>query len=70
MIIKAGNAARVIATDLDDFRLGMAEKMGAIPVNAAKEDAVAKIRQLTADRGGADAVIEASGAALFLQDDL
>lgn len=62
MILKAGNAARVIATDLDDFRLGMAEKMGAIPVNAAKEDAVVKIRQLTADRGGADAVIEASGA--------
>jgi len=62
MILKSGNAARVIVTDLDEFRLGMAEKMGAIPVNPAKEDAVARIQELTASRGGADAVIEASGA--------
>lgn len=67
MVLKAGNAARVIATDLNEFRLGMAEKLGAIPVNPAKEDAVAKIQELTADRGGADAVIEASGAVAAYQ---
>lgn len=63
MILKSGNAARVIVTDLDDFRLGMAARMGAIPVNAAREDAVVRVRELCASRGGADVVMECSGAA-------
>lgn len=62
MVLKAGNAARVIATDLDEYRLGIARKLGAITINPAKEDAVEKVRELTADRGGADVVIETSGA--------
>lgn len=63
LILKAGNAARVIATDLDEYRLGLAEKLGAIVINPAKENAVERIRELCADRGGADVVIETSGAA-------
>lgn len=63
LILKAGNAARVIATDLDEYRLGIAEKLGAITIHAGKENTVARIQGLTAGRGGADAVIEASGAA-------
>ena len=63
LILKAGNAAQVIATDLDDYRLGIAQKLGAIIINPMKEDAVAKVRSLTACRGGVDAVLECSGAA-------
>jgi len=63
LILKAGNAARVIATDLDEYRLGLARNLGAIVINPAKEDAVARVKELCADRGGADAVIETSGAA-------
>lgn len=63
LILKAGNAARVIATDLDEYRLGIAEKLGAVTINPAKEDAVAKVLALTKDRGGVDAVLECSGAA-------
>ena len=62
LILKAGNAARVIATDLDEYRLGLAEKLGAITINPTKEDAVAKVRELCKTRCGADAVIETSGA--------
>ena len=62
VLLKAGNAARVIATDLDEYRLGIAEKLGAITINPTKVDAVAKIQELTASRGGADIVIETSGA--------
>lgn len=63
MILLACNAARVIAVDLDEYRLGLAGKLGAIPVNAKTQDAVSLIREMTRNRGGADCVIETSGAA-------
>jgi len=62
LILKAGNAARVIATDLDDYRLNLAGELGAITVNPMKENAVEKIKMLTRDRGGADIALETSGA--------
>lgn len=44
--------ARVIACEVDDTRLEVAKKMGAdILVNSKKEDAVAKIKELTEGRG-------------------
>ena len=58
--------ARIIAVDLNDFRLGLAQKFGAIPVHAGDE-ADHLIRKLTADRGGADVVFEMSGAAVAYQ---
>lgn len=64
MVLKAGNAARVIATDLDEYRLDLAKKLGAITINVKNQDAVAEIQALTADRRGADCVIETSGAAV------
>lgn len=62
LILKAGNAARVIATDLDDYRLNLAGQFGAIPIHIGKQDAVAEVRTLTKSRGGADVVFETSGA--------
>jgi len=62
MILLAGNAARVIATDLNESRLEKMRKLGAITVNPRQEDAVARIQELCKARGGADAVIETSGA--------
>lgn len=63
MILKSGNAARVIATDMDEYRLNLARQFGAIAINITKDDPVKAIKELTARRGGADVVIEASGAA-------
>ena len=51
---------RVIAVDLEDYRLELAEKYGADAViNAKKEDVPKAVRKLT--KMGSDFVIEAAG---------
>ena len=48
--------ARVIATEIDDERLALAKEIGAdITINSAREDVVAKVKELT-DGRGADAI--------------
>lgn len=55
------SGARVIAVDLDDYRLAFSKKMGAdITINSSHTDAGREIKELT--HGGADKVIEISGA--------
>jgi threonine dehydrogenase-like Zn-dependent dehydrogenase len=51
---------RVIAVDLEDYRLRLARKYGAeFCVNAGLEDAVKRVREIT--KRGSDVVIEAAG---------
>jgi alcohol dehydrogenase len=50
----------VIGVDTIDFRLKIAQTFGSIPINAEKENAIQKIRNLTNGRG-ADVTIEAGG---------
>lgn len=60
LLVKKG--ARVIATDLSDVRLYMAEKLGASEiVNAGTGDTVEKVKALTPDQRGCDIAIEATG---------
>ena len=61
MILYAHGAAQVIAVDVDDYKLNIAKKLGAITVNSAKEDLAAIVKQHTARRGGADVILEMSG---------
>ncbi|WP_270889678.1 zinc-dependent alcohol dehydrogenase family protein [Pedococcus sp. 5OH_020] len=57
--------ARVIAIDVEDSRLAMAEKFGADHLlNGREQDVVAAVRALTRDGDGADKAIECSGSAL------
>jgi alcohol dehydrogenase len=51
----------VIGVDTIDFRLKIAKTFGSIPINAEKENAIEKIRNLTQGRG-AGVVIEAVGS--------
>ena len=52
---------RVIAIDLEDYRLRLAEKYGAdVCVNAGEEDAVKRVKEIT--ERGADVVVEAAGS--------
>jgi threonine dehydrogenase-like Zn-dependent dehydrogenase len=44
-------ALQVYAVDINEDKLELAEKCGAIPVNAAQADPVAEIRRLTGDKG-------------------
>jgi L-iditol 2-dehydrogenase len=51
---------RVIAVDLEDYRLRLAEKYGAeFCINARREDAVKRVREIT--KRGSDVVVEAAG---------
>jgi threonine dehydrogenase-like Zn-dependent dehydrogenase len=51
---------RVIAIDLEDYRLKLAEKYGAeFCINAQREDAVKRVREIT--KRGSDVVVEAAG---------
>jgi threonine 3-dehydrogenase len=61
-IAYAAGAARVIAFDMDEYRLNMAREFGAAAFNITKDNAVEKVRELTKPRGGADVVIELSGS--------
>jgi S-(hydroxymethyl)glutathione dehydrogenase/alcohol dehydrogenase len=59
---RLAGAGRIIAVDLDDAKLALAQKMGAsCGVNAKTEDVVAVARRETSGRG-ADLVIEAAGS--------
>jgi threonine dehydrogenase-like Zn-dependent dehydrogenase len=61
-LLAAARGARVIAIDIDDARLALAEAFGAAAtLNADKTDAPATIRELTAGRG-AQVAIETSGS--------
>jgi threonine 3-dehydrogenase len=63
-ILRVSGVSRVIAVDLDEYRLMMAENFGAIPINVQHQDATKAVLNLTRDRGGADVVIEMSGASI------
>jgi len=58
---RLSNADVIIAVDVDDRKLGLARAFGAThTVSAARDDAVARVHELTAGRG-ADYVFEAAG---------
>lgn len=61
VLIAKGFGARVIAIDLDEKRLELSKELGAdLQINSGKEDAVARIKELTGGLG-ADAVIVTAG---------
>jgi threonine 3-dehydrogenase len=63
-------ATKIIATELNDFRLQLAKKAGAdITLNPAKTDVVEKVKEHT-DGLGVDVVLEMSGAPRAIQQGL
>jgi len=67
---KASGAGYAIATDLLDYRLELAEKLGAdVTINAGKEDVVKKVMEVT-DGRGVDVVFEVSGSEKAFRDAL
>jgi threonine 3-dehydrogenase len=60
-VARAAGASLVIASDLNDRRLGLATTMGAhVTLNPARDDVVTRVRELTSG-DGADLVCEMSG---------
>ena len=58
----AVGAGQVIAIDVKDFRLEMARRMGARTLNPLQDDIVEQVRGISGRKGGADVVLEISGA--------
>lgn len=59
---KARGASKIIVCDLEDIRLAKAKELGAdYVINSGKEDAIARIRELT-DGRGPDVVFETAGS--------
>ncbi len=59
---RAVGAAQVIAVDINEFRCELARRMGAAAINPQKDNVVEAVRNAAGRRGGADVVIELSGA--------
>ncbi len=66
-VARAIGARAIFATDITDYRLNLARKMGAdVTINAKTEDVVQRILELT-DGEGVDAWLEMSGAPSAIQ---
>ncbi|MDD4860260.1 MAG: alcohol dehydrogenase catalytic domain-containing protein [Dehalococcoidales bacterium] len=60
-LLRLKGPKQIIVSDIDEYRLSLAKKLGAdIVINPQKEDIVKKVRELT-DKVGCDVVIEATG---------
>ena len=69
-ICKAWGATKVFISDVNDYRLDLAKKMGAdYMINASKEDVVKFIKEKT-NNSGADIILEMSGNGKALNDGL
>lgn len=67
-VAKASGATTVYATDVEDYRLKLARKLGADEIiDVSREDSVARIMELTGGEG-VDVTFEASGAVPAAQD--
>ncbi len=58
----AVGATQVVAVDVNDFRLEMSRDMGAQTLNPLRDNVVEQVRRINGRRGGADVVLEISGA--------
>jgi L-iditol 2-dehydrogenase len=63
----ATGAGRIIATDLDEFRLSMATKLGASEVLRADEDVPGKFRRINQGRGADLVIVCATATGAFQQ---
>jgi threonine 3-dehydrogenase len=54
-------SSKVIAVDINDFRLEMARHFGALVLNPLKDNVVERVRQIAGRKGGADVILEISG---------
>jgi threonine 3-dehydrogenase len=58
----AVGVTQVVATDVNDFRLEMARGMGARTLSPLRDNVAERVKEISGRRGGADVVLEISGA--------
>jgi threonine 3-dehydrogenase len=59
----AVGASQVVAIDVKDFRLEMARRFGACTLSPLRDNILERVREVCGRKGGADVVLEISGAA-------
>jgi len=70
-VARASGALMVIATDVNEYRLELADKVGAdVSLNPGEKNFLERVGELTRDKGGVDVVIEASGAPMAMSQGL
>jgi threonine 3-dehydrogenase len=62
-IFKACGAGTVIGIDINEFRVNMVRKYADVAINGAKEPVLDIVREISRERGGADIIVEVTGAA-------
>jgi threonine 3-dehydrogenase len=62
-IFKVCGAGTVIGIDVNEYRVNMAKKYANVVINGAKEPVLDIVREMTKAHGGADVIVEATGAA-------
>ena len=62
------SGATVIGVDINDYKAGLATKLGAIGVNSTKDDLHEIVKKTCGERGGVDVIIEVSGAGAIYDD--
>lgn len=68
-VARAAGASHIFAVDVNDYRLGLAKKLGAdVILNPAKEDAASAILEATGHEG-VDVVLEMSGNQRAIKDE-
>jgi threonine 3-dehydrogenase len=55
-------ASQVVGIDVNPFRLDLARQFGAVAIDPAVENVVERVREVAGRKGGADVVLEVSGA--------
>jgi threonine 3-dehydrogenase len=67
-VVKAAGAVRIFATDINEYRLAIAKKMGAdVVINAEKDNVVETVLTQTEGRG-VDVVLELSGSSSAIRE--
>lgn len=68
-VARQAGAAAVYATDISDYRLGLAAQLGAVPINSRTEAVPERVHALTGG-DGADVLLEMSGHPAAINDGL
>lgn len=61
-LASAVGASQVVGIDVNRFRLDLARKLGAVVMDPTGQDVVERVREIAGRKGGADVVLEVSGA--------
>ena len=66
-IFKACGAGTVIGIDVNEFRINMAKKYADIVINGAKDRVLDMVGEISRTHGGADVIVEATGAPIVYE---